>query len=109
VNDVRDISLIDDYRYLANARLLLIPYPYLQNVRIDESILVLDRNIAPSSIQPAFQPLAATMSNNNQQLTAPARLRQLLSDSSHTVVAPGVYGTRLKGGTQFDVSETKLT
>lgn len=28
---------------------------------------------------------------NNQQLTAPARLRQLLSDSSHTVVAPGVY------------------
>ena len=26
-----------------------------------------------------------------QQLTAAARLRELLSDSSHTVVAPGVY------------------
>jgi 2-methylisocitrate lyase-like PEP mutase family enzyme len=28
---------------------------------------------------------------NNGQITAAARLRQLLSDSSHTVVAPGVY------------------
>ena len=27
----------------------------------------------------------------SQQLTAAARLRELLSDSSHTVVAPGVY------------------
>jgi 2-methylisocitrate lyase-like PEP mutase family enzyme len=27
----------------------------------------------------------------NQQPTAAARLRELLSDSSHTVVAPGVY------------------
>lgn len=29
--------------------------------------------------------------NNTQQITAAGRLRQLLSDSSHTVVAPGVY------------------
>lgn len=28
---------------------------------------------------------------NTQQPTAANRLRQLLSDSSHTVVAPGVY------------------
>lgn len=29
--------------------------------------------------------------STNQQPTAAARLRELLSDSSHTVVAPGVY------------------
>lgn len=31
------------------------------------------------------------MNATQQNVSAPARLRQLLSDPSHTVVAPGVY------------------
>lgn len=33
----------------------------------------------------------AIMNGTPQQITAAGRLRQLLSDPSHTVVAPGVY------------------
>lgn len=53
---------------------------YTQHIALNQNI----HSISSLHLQ------TATM-NNQQQLTAPARLRELLSDSSHTIVAPGVY------------------